>query len=186
MRCLSRFMYHGTNTVIGEINLEKSRLRTDFGKGFYLTDSIETAQNWAARKVSAVGGVATIIRYGVNHDVYSLTGRRFENAPSYEWLEFIVLNRKRSAKVDSNKEPRHTYNWVSGPIADDKIADIVDDYLAGDTDIDEAIGLARALPQVFQLSLHTQSSLSAVDENLVHFKQFKDGRWSKSWMFRKL
>ena len=31
-------MYHGTNMVVGVIDLTKSRNRVDFGKGFYLTD----------------------------------------------------------------------------------------------------------------------------------------------------
>ena len=152
MSCLSRFMYHGSNIVIGEISLKKSRLRTDFGRGFYLTDSIETAQNWAARRVSATGGVATIIRYEISNDVFMLPGKQFESTPSLEWLEFIVMNRKRNAKNELMDEPRHTYCWVSGPIADDKIADVVENYLAGDINSVEAISLARALPQVFQLS----------------------------------
>ena len=181
---MSRFMYHGTSKLIGEINLEKSRLRTDFGKGFYLTDSIETAQNWAARRVSVVGGAATIIRYDISDDVYRLAGKRFENAPSNEWLEFIVLNRKRNQKIVFKDEPRHIYNWVSGPIADDKIADVVEDFLSGDITANEAILLARALPQVFQLSLHTHSSLCAINEDLVHYKQYKDGKWSKVWLVR--
>jgi hypothetical protein len=178
-------MYHGSNMVIGEINLKKSRLRTDFGRGFYLTDSIETAQNWAARRVSATGGVATIIRYEISNDVFMLPGKRFESTPSLEWLEFIVMNRKRNAKSELMDEPRHTHCWVSGPIADDKIADVVENYLAGDINSVEAIALARALPQVFQLSLHTQSSLSVIDENSVQIKQFKDGKWSKDWVLRK-
>ena len=178
-------MYHGTNTVIGKINLDKSRLRTDFGKGFYLTDSIETAQNWAARRVSVVGGTATIIRYDVSNDFFSLSGKRFESVPSYEWLDFIVMNRNRDANSNSTSEPRHAYNWVSGPIADDKIADVVEDYLIGDINAEEAISLARALPQVFQLSLHTQSSLCAINENLIHIKEFSNGKWSKNWIAQK-
>jgi len=171
--------------VIGEINIEKSRLRTDFGRGFYLTDSIETAQNWAARRVSATGGVATIIRYEIFDDIFMLQGKRFESTPSPEWLEFIVMNRKRKAKNELIEEPRHTHCWVSGPIADDKIADVVENYLAGEINSVEAIALARALPQVFQLSLHTQSSLNVIDENNVQIKQFKDGKWSKDWVLRK-
>ena len=171
--------------VIGEINLKKCRLRTDFGRGFYLTDSIETAQNWAARRVSATGGVATIIRYEISNDVFMRPGKRFDSIPSLEWLEFIVMNRKRNAKSELMDEPRHKYCWVSGPIADDKIADVVENYLAGDINSVEALALARALPQVFQLSLHTQSSLSVIDENSVQIKQFKDGKWSKDWVLRK-
>jgi len=175
-------MYHGTNMLIGKINLEKSRLRTDFGKGFYLTDSIETARNWAARRVSAVGGVATVIRYDISSDVYKLPGKRFENTPTSQWLEFIVMNRKRREKSSSMNEPRHAHCWVSGPIADDKIANVVEDYITGDITTEEAIILARAIPQVFQLSLHTLSSLDMVDYNSVHIKQFKDSKWSKDWI----
>ena len=179
---MSRYMYHGTNVVINEIILEKSRLRTDFGKGFNLTDSYETAQNWAARRVSTVGGIATIMRYEISNDVYGLPGKRFESVPSYEWLDFIVMNRKRNTAGDPTSEPRHAYNWVSGPIADDKIADVVENYLAGEINAEEAIALARALPQVFQLSLHTRFSLDAIDESIVQIKQFKNGKWSKNWM----
>jgi hypothetical protein len=41
------FLYHGTYLVIETINLSKCKNRTDFGKGFYLTDKIGTAQIWA-------------------------------------------------------------------------------------------------------------------------------------------
>ena len=100
-----------------------------------------------------------------------LPGKRFDSIPSLEWLEFIVMNRKRNVKSELIDEPRHTHCWVSGPIADDKIADVVENYLTGDINSAEAIALARALPQVFQLSLHTQSSLSVIDENSVQINR---------------
>ena len=31
------FFYHGTTEIISNIDFEKCRLRTDFGKGFYLS-----------------------------------------------------------------------------------------------------------------------------------------------------
>ena len=182
---MSRFMYHGTNNAIGVISLDKCRLRTDFGKGFYLTDSIETAKNWAARRLAAVGGVATVVRYEVSDDVYKLSGRRFETVPSLEWLEFIVMNRKRKSKGAPECEPRHSYNWVSGPIANDKIASVVEDYLTGDITADEAVTLARALPQVFQLSLHTNAALSIINEECVSIRQYISSKWSNDWMLRK-
>ena len=47
--------YHGTNMLIGEIDLSKSRNRVDFGKGFYLTDKLGTAYIRAIRKVELAG-----------------------------------------------------------------------------------------------------------------------------------
>lgn len=46
------FCYHGTIKRDGEaiqqsIDLSKARYRTDFGKGFYVTNNLKQAENWA-------------------------------------------------------------------------------------------------------------------------------------------
>jgi len=176
--------YHGTNSVIGIIDLNKSRLRTDFGKGFYFTSTIETAQGWATRRALISGGIATILRYEVNKEMFNLIGKRFSAEPSPEWLTFISLNRQHKHIGTPGKEPKHNYNWVSGPIADDDIADVVDEYLAGDISVETAVHRARALPQTYQLSLHTQAAVDIIDEENVTYKQFKNGRWTKDWLKR--
>jgi len=173
--------YHGTNILIDKINLEKSRFRTDFGKGFYLTDKIGTAQAWAMNKTEIRGGIPAVLRYEINENLFTIKGKRFPNYPTVEWLEFICFNRKIN-KDKSNIEPRHDYNWISGLIADDDIADVVDDYLANDITINEAINRARALPQTYQLSLHTSEAVTYTDELHVFYKQFKIGRWTKDWL----
>ena len=38
-------LYHGTDQLIGFINFNKSRLRTDFGKGFYMSDKLGNARD---------------------------------------------------------------------------------------------------------------------------------------------
>jgi len=101
-----------------------------------------------------------------------------------EWLDFICFNRRRKPADVLKKEPKHDYNWVSGSIADDDIADVVDDYIAGDIDETDAINRARALPQTYQLSLHTIEAISFADEVNVYYKQLKKGRWSTKWIKR--
>ena len=178
--------YHGTNMIIGKIDLEKSRNRTDFGKGFYLSEKIGTAQGWATSRTELRGGTPTILSYEINDDVFKLYGKRFEPFPTLEWLEFISLNRQQSSSIKSDKkEPRHDYHWASGSIANDRIADVVDEYLAGDITADEAINRARVLPQTYQLSLHTPNAISLINEDNVVYRQFKNGRWSKKWIKRK-
>ena len=39
--------YHGTDQIIDVIDFNESRLRTDFGKGFYLSDKLMSARDWA-------------------------------------------------------------------------------------------------------------------------------------------
>ena len=176
--------YHGTNKKIEMIDLSKCRLRTDFGKGFYLTDKLGTAQGWATRKTLLHGGTPTVLRYEINNEIDNLPGKLFERIPSSEWLEFICSNRLNNTKNAPAKEPRHNHNWVSGPIANDRIADVVDEYLAGEITIDLAIQRARALPQTYQLSLHTLDAIRFVDEANAYYKQFKNNKWTKNWLRR--
>jgi len=176
--------YHGTNTIITRVDLSLSRNRTDFGKGFYLAGKADTAQSWATRRAMISDGVPTILRYEFADDLFNLYGKRFSNEPSHEWLDFISLNRQQKYSENSKNEPRHEYHWVSGPIANDDIADVVDEYLAREITREEAVRRARALPQTFQLSIHTILATSLINETNVSYKQFKNGRWTKDWLRR--
>ena len=173
-------MYHGTTEVIGKVDLEKSRLRLDFGKGFYLADKQGTAHIWSKNKVVQLGrGVPIILEYTIDSGIFEIYGKRFNATPDEEWIEFICMNRKRGPK---GTEPRHDFNWVSGPIANDKVYNVVDDYMAGVIDINEAIKRTRALPQTYQLSLHTALALNFLNESGVVYKQFKNNGWTRNWV----
>ena len=180
-------MYHGTYMVVDVIDLGKSRNRVDFGKGFYLSDKIGTAQSWAIRKVELEGeGIPTILCYEINTDLFIIKGQRFPDDPNHEWLDFICSNRRNNPPTSSIIEPRHDFNWVSGAIADDKIADVVAEYLRDEITDEEAIHRARALPKTYQLSLHTSVAISFVDDINVTYKQITKGAWSHNWIKRKL
>ena len=176
-------LYHGTNQIIGKIDLSKGRARTDFGLGFYLSGKIGTAQDWAISKTLLLGGMPTVIQYELNDGYKELYGHRFPEAPSDEWLDFVVSNRKLNHD-GAMKEPRHEYNWVSGPIADDNMNTVVKEYIAGNVSKDEAIRRARILPQTFQICLHTAAAIGFIDEGNVSYRQLKNGRWSRKWIKR--
>lgn len=171
--------YHGTNDMIGYIDLDKCRLRTDFGKGFYISSKLAPAREWAVSK-SGYSGVPTVMRYEINKDIWSdgsLRILRFDN-PSKQWLDFIRDNRQVNLVSAISSEPRHTYDVVSGPIANDKVADVVAVYCLGKINAEDAISKVKALPSVFQLSLHTALALSYIKS--VAYSQRKGGKWS-SW-----
>jgi len=178
--------YHGTNMLIGKIDFVKSRNRVDFGKGFYLVDKLGTARNWAIRKVELENeGIPTVIAYEISPDLFSLSGAKYSNTPELKWLEFICTNRRMLLPGQAKKEPRHNFNWVSGPIADDKVVDVVAEYMRNEINAGEAIKRLRALPQTYQVSLHTTVALDYVDEINVRYKQLKNGRWTQNWIKRK-
>jgi len=79
-------MYHGTTFVINKVDLEKSRLRLDFGKGFYLADKQGTAHIWAKNKaIQLNNGIPTIIAYTVDNRIFETYGKRFGSVPDEEW-----------------------------------------------------------------------------------------------------
>jgi len=169
--------YHGTDQIITVIDFGKSRLRTDFGRGFYLSDKLVNAQDWAIDKPTKLG-IPTVMRYEIDdaifHDAH-LKRLRFDK-PTIEWLNFVRDNRRKSTPGVSKQELRHSYDLVIGPIADDKVAIAVDRYCRGVLSAEETLLEIRTIRDVSQLSLHSPQTLSYI--RLVSYSQRKTKRWS--------
>ncbi|MCL2286420.1 MAG: DUF3990 domain-containing protein [Firmicutes bacterium] len=58
-------LYHGTNQIIQEIDLTKGKLRTDFGKGFYLGSNLGVAREWAKGR-AGFSGKPTVMKYSLD------------------------------------------------------------------------------------------------------------------------
>jgi hypothetical protein len=170
-------LYHGTSMIIMEIDLSKSRKRTDFGKGFYLGDDLSWAGKWAETTVKRAGGIEIVMKYELSDTAFEnriLNFCRFDT-PNAEWLNFVRDNRVRL--TEKTKEPRHSYDMVYGRIANDRAADVVKDYAGGTVSVDEAIKRIDFLPRVSQLSLHTPLALSYL--KVVGYSQLDDKKWSE-------
>ena len=111
-------LYHGTNTDIENIDLEKGLSHKDFGKGFYVTPDKETAIRMAHKRTRIFGGEATLISYELSEDVFQsdLKIKVFPEKACVEWFLFVDANRDRA-----NVKPVHDYDLVVGPIADDGV-----------------------------------------------------------------
>lgn len=111
-------LYHGSNMEIERIDLSKSRPNKDFGKGFYLTEDKQQAQNMANQKVLQKGGTAVVTAYEFDESFLidgTLSVKLFEGYTE-EWAQFILENRNRKSE-----HPIHNYDIVIGAIADDKV-----------------------------------------------------------------
>ena len=143
-------LYHGTNQIIREIDLSKGKLRTDFGKGFYLGSNLGVAREWAKGRAS-FSGAPIVMRYNLDRSVFNdvnVNPCKFDT-PTVEWLNFVRDNRRRNDKGIKAPEPRHAYGIVSGAIANDKVNFVVDDYIKGLITAEEAIKMIKAIPSVF-------------------------------------
>lgn len=111
-------LFHGTNTDIETIDLSRSLNHKDFGKGFYLTDSRDTAMRMAIKKARLFGGQATLISYEFDESALQsdLKVKVFPKKATVEWFVFVDANRDRE-----NKQPIHDFDIIVGPIADDGV-----------------------------------------------------------------
>lgn len=126
-------LYHGSNVKVKEPILLKVQRELDFGKGFYTTNDMEQAARWAWRTAKRRGeSNAFVTVYEVNEDELKNIRLLSFDSPNVEWLNFVVKNRKGEYIAG---------NWdiISGPVADDQTAQVIDLYLEGAYDEEEAI-----------------------------------------------
>ena len=89
-------------------------------------------------------------------------------------------NRRLKTLNNQNTEPRHDYDIVYGPIADDKVVDVVDEYIDGLITADEAIKRVKVIPSVYQISFHTLLAISYIDQSMTEYQQkIKGNIWSE-------
>ncbi|MBQ7517961.1 MAG: DUF3990 domain-containing protein [Bacteroidales bacterium] len=126
-------LYHGSYKDFQTIDLKLCQPYKDFGQGFYLTDIREQAEKMAVKKALLYNGTPIVLQYEFNDDFLSndtLKVKRFPS-PNREWAEFIYKNRSRTEHF------HHNYDIVTGPIANDGVAYLLDRYEEGSLSLDE-------------------------------------------------
>ncbi|MCL2356967.1 MAG: DUF3990 domain-containing protein [Defluviitaleaceae bacterium] len=170
-------LYHGTTGIIRETDLTMGRHRTDFGQGFYLGTSLDVAQSWAKSR-AAFSGKPVVMKYSLDNAVFcdeKLNPLIFEE-PSLEWLDFVKENRRRGEPAN---KLRHTHGIVRGPIANDKVNFVVEDYINGKLSAQDAVLRLKALPNVLQVSLHSPAVFKYVDVAVQYSEMLSPGNWSE-------
>ena len=120
-------VFHGSFAAVDGIDLTKGRNNLYFGNGFYVTHFRSQAEYWATRtgRFHQTDGVVSEFEFYENaFDHYDLKVLRFTGYTE-EWLDFVVLNRDPKSPV-----PAHDYDIVEGPVANDDVANRINDYLA--------------------------------------------------------
>jgi len=157
-------VFHGSYTVVSEIDLSKGRNNLDFGKGFYVTNIRSQAEYWAERsgRLHKTEGVVSEFEFyerAFSDPMYNVL--RFANYTE-EWLDFVVLNRD-----PSTEEQRHDYDIVEGPVANDDVNDRIDDYLAGvvsKTDFLSELSYHKPTHQICLCTARSLQMIKAIDK----------------------
>ncbi|GHT07161.1 hypothetical protein AGMMS49525_16160 [Bacteroidia bacterium] len=121
-------LYHGSYTEIDEVDLSKCETGKDFGQGFYVTKFKEQAETWAVRKGKKIRTEGVVTEFDFDEFFVDNDRIKFLHFNDYtdDWLDFVVLNRK-----NKTKKQVHDYDIIEGPVANDRIATQIDDYLNG-------------------------------------------------------
>ena len=154
-------LYHGTNQVFERPNVDVGRDGMDFGKGFYLTPNIKSARKMAERVSRFAGGEPIVLQFAFDEDA-ARRERLVRDFPALDrtWVSFIIANRLGDASAAEHNMDRR-YAIVHGPIADDRLMQILDDYENGDLSIEEVEHRLSVAPfRAFQYSFHTDEALS--------------------------
>ncbi len=126
-------VYHGGTETVENPICRFGRKNLDFGQGFYVTDLREQAVTWAnnmarSRKTSAVLNIYKFDKEAVLQNFKCKVFKAYDE----EWLEFIVGNR-------SEMELAKEYDYVEGGVANDRVIDTVNLYIAGLIPVDAAL-----------------------------------------------
>ena len=153
-------LYHGTNVSFEMPDVDAGREGMDFGKGFYLTPSLDTARKQADRVVAYSGGCPVVLAFEFDEDAARRDGVvREYPLLDRTWVHFVMANRLGDeSAADHNLDRR--YPIVHGHVADDRLMQILDDYENGDLTIEDVEQkLIMAHFKAFQYSFHIPSAI---------------------------
>ena len=126
-------VYHGGTEIVEHPICKFGRRNLDFGQGFYITNIRKQAVDWASqvadrRKLSPI-----INRYRLNREAILAEAHcKVFEAYDKDWLEFIVASRQGQKVAEA-------YDYIEGGVANDRVVDTVNLYMAGLMDKDTAL-----------------------------------------------
>lgn len=148
-------LYHGSLEIVKSPEIREPNRTLDYGAGFYLTSSSEQAEAWVRRKIKKeiLRGYVNIYDYDDSYEL-SLKTLKFAK-PDEEWLDFVMANRM-------NKDFKHDYDVVIGPVANDRVYASFALYEAGLIDKQTLIQELKSYTLVNQILIHTENALSSI------------------------
>lgn len=155
-------VYHGSYVKIVNPDIELSRSRVDFGKGFYVTPFKEQAQSWSKRfEKRKQKGIVSIYEMDIEKCKAKYAVLEF-TSHSEEWIDFVTACRMEQ---DDSK-----YDIVIGGVANDKVFNTIELYLEKLIDKKEAIKRLSYEKPNLQICIRNQEVL----DNYLQFLESEE------------
>ena len=126
-------VYHGSTEKVETPICRFGRKNLDFGQGFYVTDIREQAVTWANNMARNRNMPPLLNRYYLDREAVLKHAKcKIFKAYDEEWLTFIIGNR-------SGEDLAKEYDYVEGGVANDRVIDTINLYMAGLIDATSAL-----------------------------------------------
>ena len=126
-------VYHGGTEIVEHPICKFDRRNLDFGQGFYITNIRKQAVDWASQVADRRKLSPLINRYRLNREAILAEAHcKIFEAYDKDWLEFIVASRRGLHVADN-------YDYIEGGVANDRVVDTVNLYMAGLMDENTAL-----------------------------------------------
>lgn len=142
-----KIIYHGSNVEVSHPRILQNGFYKDFGYGFYCTVYEQQAKRWAITRHG--NSVVNTYEYEPNDKLKVL---RLQDLTE-DWLAFVV---------DCRRGIEHAYDVVEGPMADDRIWNFVEAYVAGNISKSAFWELTKFDYPTHQIVFCTEDALKAL------------------------
>lgn len=162
-------VYHGSLEVVKNPEIRDGENIGDFGKGFYVTSSLEQARRFVhtkGKRENVNKGYVSV--YELDDALFSeaFKGLRFDG-PTREWAKFVCSNRKRPSFS-------HEYDYVKGPVANDQVYATFSFYEGGLISFEMLIDQLKVRKLFDQILLHSEAAIG-----LIKFVRSEEVSWEK-------
>lgn len=134
-------LYHGSDHIVDKPQFGLGRTDNDYGSGFYTTEILARAEEWALLYGS---DTAIINKYQL--DIASLNIIELDNLGPLAWIAEVVSHRGVSSSVAKTfaadfvrlyKPNTDLADVIVGYRADDSYGDVIESFLSGEITVDE-------------------------------------------------
>ncbi len=170
---MKKILFHGSENIIQTPVFGKGALTNDYGRGFYCTESIELAKEWACSKNT--NGYANQYEFDMkNMSVLNLNDEKYS---ILNWLAILTDNRTYWQKSSISEQAKKyladnflidicNYDVIIGYRADDSYFSFAQDFVANTISLrqlDKAMRLGKLGEQVVLKSEKAFESLRYLD-----------------------
>ena len=148
-------LYHGSIEVVELPEIRQPNRTLDYGSGFYTTTDYIQAEQWAKRRINEKHRITYVNIYDADVETIRNGNTLWFDSPTEEWVDFVYSNR-------NNSFFEHSYDYVYGPVANDRVYAQFALYEAGLINKQTLIRELKTYTLVDQLLFHTPASLKSL------------------------